>query len=387
MKRSLSLVFVFALLLSTVSAAVAATAWPADAGVEIGSGVRAAYSTVEPSGLLWHSGRNQLMMVGDEGQLMAFNTDGSNVTLWNVGGDLEDLAVVDPSSAYVYLDDENGRILKYNLTTSSIAQSWDTTAYVPELGGLGMEGFTYANGYFYGGYQYNGKIYIFDLSGSTVTKVGELAGLSGQGYTDISGLHYRDGYLYALYSSTLAVMDLQGNVKATYTVPGADQEGIALGADSNGDGDANMFIAQDNGGAPGYLYSYDNFPIYGWTAPAPAPAPEPVYTNAGVEIKGDKIDNNGNGQIDETNIGFVHPYYSLLDATQAYSGKIKSFTGLGYGDFYVVYADNSAFRFSAFNNNSKQLSTVSSVSGTAIFQITSKGSTVKVNAYTGQLMK
>ena len=267
------------LFFSSVSAtAFAASAWPTTATVEIGAGARTVAPGVEPSGLAWHSGLNKLLMVGDEGQLLTMNADGTSVTLYQVGGDLEDVAVADPASNFVFLADEGGstvgaRIIKYDLSTSQIVQTWDMSSLMPELNGAGMEGLTYADGYFYAGYQYNGKVYVLDLSGTSVVKVNEFAGLSGNGYTDLSGLHYRDGYLYALYSSVMAVMDVNGVVQVTYNVPGSDQEGLALAPDSNGDGDADMFIAEDS---TGMLYANDNFPIYGWVAPAPTPEPTPV---------------------------------------------------------------------------------------------------------------
>ncbi len=237
--------------------ALAATAWPSNSTFEIGGQVRELVSGIEPSGLMWHSGRNQLFMVGDEGQIVAMDKDGSNPTVWNAGGDLEDITVQSTSSNFVFLADEDGKIVKYDLSRSRAVKSWDVTRWMPEVNGAGMEALTYANGYFYAGYQANGKIYVLDLSRSTPRKVREINAPSG--YTDISGLHYRDGYLYALYSNTLFVMTTDGTVKETYSVPGSDQEGLALGADSNNDGDADMYVAEDS---TGNLYQYDNFPIY-----------------------------------------------------------------------------------------------------------------------------
>ncbi len=278
LSKVLFAVLLFSSISATAFAALTLTAWPTTSTVDISAGAQTAYPGLEPSGLAWHSGLNKLLLVGDEGQLLTMNTDGSSVTLYQVGGDLEDVTVVDPASNFVYLADEGSatvgaRILKYDLSTRTVAQIWDVSGLMPELNGLGMEGLTYADGYFYAGYQYNGKIYVLDLSGTTAVKVKDFAGLSGSGYTDLSGLHYRDGYLYALYSNVMAIIDMNGEVKMTYSVVGTDQEGLALGADGNGDGDADMFIAEDS---TGKVYDYDNFPIYGWVAPAPTPEPTPV---------------------------------------------------------------------------------------------------------------
>ena len=144
---------------SVVSAAgLVLNAWPASQdAVSIDATLDSVLPGNEPSGLAWHSGRGQLLGVGDEGQLFAMNTDGSKLTVWQVGGDLEDVTVADPSSSYVYLADENGYIVKYNLSTGGKVQSWDIRNWLPELdcdgdssttSTCGMEALTYADGYF-----------------------------------------------------------------------------------------------------------------------------------------------------------------------------------------------------------------------------------------------
>lgn len=447
MFKRLALFVTTTIILGAGLASAATAAWPAESGVDVGSTVRGLSPAIEPSGLVWHSGRNQLMGLGDEGELFAMDADGSNVTMWTVSGsDLEDITVVDPNSNYVFLADENGRIIKYNLSTSSISQVWSVTTWMPEVtcpggsGTCGMEALTYADGYFYAGYQYSGKIFKLDLSGTTASKVAEFAGLSSSTW-DISGLTYKDNYLYALYSGSLAVMDLQGNVKVTYSVPGSDQEGVAIGMDSNNDGDANIFIAQDT---PAQIYSYNNFPIYGWTAPVvvtdpdndgdgikassdcndsdasvsayktfyvdadkdgngstttaslcSASAPSGYSTNstdkydtipnAGVEVK-DGIDNDGDSVVDEHNTvakNGYHPYFSTLDANVSSRGKIIGFWGLRNGEIGVRYADWSVYRYQAFSTRTNTVTKVAAVSGTAYLTITLNGSSVTLNGYNG----
>lgn len=413
---------------SIVSAAgLTVNSWPASSdAVAIDSTLDSMLPGNEPSGLAWHSGRNQLLGVGDEGQLFAMNTDGSNLTVWQVGGDLEDVAVVDPSSSYVYVANEDGYIIKYNLSTSSTVQSWDVRNWMPEkdcdgdpstTSTCGMEALTYANGYFYAGYQYNGKIYVFDLSGNAASLVSTWNALSDYGYTSFSGLHYRDNYLYALYRNTMGVLDLNGNVLTAYAVPGSNPEGLALGNDSNNDGDADMFIAQDSSG----VYAYDNFPIYGWTAPVTC-TPSTYYLdtdgdglgsdtagsycstevpsnyvsnsndtndsipNAGVEISADGVDNDGDGKTDEHNtvaLNGYHPYYSTLDANVNSVGKITGYWGLKNGEVGIKYADGSVYRYQPFTGTTSSVTGLVSIYGTAYFTVTLNGTTVYMNGYTG----
>jgi hypothetical protein len=455
MKKLSNLALALVLLMSTTALAFAATAWPSTDYTEIGDSVRALYPAVEPSGLAWDSSLNKLLMVGNEGHLFALNPDGSDAKMVTVSGDLEGVV---PVGDYIYVADENGRFLKLQVNfdegTVSILQTWDTTPWMKEVtcpggfGACGAEALTYADGYFYAGYQYNGKIYKFDLSGSTPVKVGELAGLSTYGYWDISDLSYRDGYLYALYTSKLAIMDMEGNVQVIYDVPGVDNEGIALGNDSNGDGDANMFLAEDNAGDTGHIYSHDNFPVYGWTAPVEETDPDvdgdgvlasldcndsdasvssvqTYYVDAdldgegssstaafcsstapagyaddgddyndsipsnGVEHGKNGVDDDGDGTIDEVNLlatNGMHPYYSTLDAGLSSTGYIKKVWGLTRGAFGVSFADGSRYRYYVVSSKTTEVSTVTLIPDTAYVQVTTGEITYTVNAYTGEIL-
>ncbi|QQR55336.1 SdiA-regulated domain-containing protein [Candidatus Peregrinibacteria bacterium] len=414
--------------------------WPTtSSGTDISAALMQVSSSFEPSGLAWHPGRQQLLAVGDEGELAAFNTDGSDVTLWQPGGDLEDVTLVNSSSSLVYLADENGRILAYDLSTSRITQSWDVTEWMPPSNGNGMEGLTYANGYFYAGYQADGKIYVLNLSGSQATLVRTLDVLSGSGYTDLAALHYANETLYAVYDSgdLLVEMDLEGNIQAIYSLPGSNQEGLALGEDGNQDGDANFYLAQDSGG----ILSYDGFPVPtastvldedGDGAPfendcndndATVSSEQTYYLdrdadglgssrsalfcastaptgyssnsndthdripNAGIEIDGDETDNDGDGLIDEVNTlaeNGAHPYYSTLNVHRDGSRKIIEYSGLENGHILVRYKDNSVYDYAALNVSSSTPTTVSLKQGTAYLIVRLGQQRVVLSGYTGQ---
>lgn len=222
-------------------------------------------ATFEPSGIVWHSGRSQLIAVGDEGQVAIMNADGSNVTLWNLGNsyDLEDVTISDATSSFVYLLDENtSSALQFDLTTGSLTgKSWSFSDKISEVNGAGAEGLTWASGSFYVGWQYDGDIYVYsanlDVSGSqTFTQEIHMT----TGYTDISGLAFSSDTqrIYALYDGLdlLEERTLDGTLQASYSVPGSNQEGVTL-INSCAGSLATMVIAEDSGA----VMSYSGYPI------------------------------------------------------------------------------------------------------------------------------
>jgi len=56
----------------------------------------------EPSGAVWHKGRQSLITVSDEGQVAELNEQGQVLGLWSYAGDLEAVTVADHSSSLVY---------------------------------------------------------------------------------------------------------------------------------------------------------------------------------------------------------------------------------------------------------------------------------------------
>ncbi|MFA5793130.1 MAG: hypothetical protein WC897_04670 [Candidatus Gracilibacteria bacterium] len=427
--RKLVSVFVFVFLFglmpgigfATVSAPLA---WPGStSGTDIDSGLHGI--GFEPSGLFWNDVSNKLFGVGDGGQVVSMNADGSGVTTWAVSGDLEGITFVDESSSIVYLLNENGSIIKYDLSGSRTLQTWDTLAYLPEKDGwAGGEALAYmpisGTNYFVAGWQYDGTFFVFDLSGTTVNKVGSFK--TGMGRTDLADMYYEDGLLYALYDSenvleVLTVSKVGSSFVPTlvheYIVPGADQEGFTLA--SSTEATRTAFIAQDSGG----IISYTGFPNFSYTEPVVEPCTpttwyldadgdalgtpnstqsaceQPVgyvsnnvdtydnIPNYGVEIPEDRVDNNMNGTVDEINVGYNHPYYSTVDPTTNRRAKIWSMWGSRNGDYGVRYGDMSIFRFSAFDVNTKNLTSVYPILNTGYALVVYGDNVAIVNAFAG----
>lgn len=412
--------------------------WPAGVTTtDLSAGIAAIYPSFEASGLIWNDASGVFVLVGDNGQVAITDATGGNASVTSVGGDLEGVAVGSDGASYVYLGDENGYVYKYSLSSKAIVQTWDVRSFVTISSGKGMEGLTYVDGYFYAGSQSDGKISVLDLSGTSAALVQTL----DYSFGTLSDLFYSDeeDALYVIVSGYLKRIN-SGAVTSSYALPGSIQEGLTFmpgcPASTN-----NIYVTEDHGDTGGvYFKSYTSYPITCATVAAPvdpdvdgdgvaasldcndadatvsayttyykdndkdsygyeaaslcyASAPSGYVTNAldlddtkGIEISGDKKDNDGDGKVDEVNTvseNGYHPYYSRLDPSVAYGTNIKGYGGYGYGDFRVKYGDNSTYRYSAFTINTKTVSTVTPVNGTGYFTITSGSYSAVVNAYTG----
>lgn len=80
-----------------------------------------------------------------------------------------------------------------------------------------------------------------------------------------------------------------------------------------------------------------------------------LIPNNGVEISGDAIDNDGDGEIDEHNTleeNGAHPYYSTLDPADSAESTLLTVTGMTMGRVKVKYADNSIYDYPVFDSAS-----------------------------------
>jgi len=215
----------------------------------------------EPSGAAWHAGRQELVIVGDGGQVTAMDRDGGQMTTWQLWGDLEAVAVADPGSSLVYLGlEQPDMVLEFDLTTGQLTgEQWDLTPWMTGPSNEGLEALTFAEGLFLAGLQSDGRIFRFDLQpGGVVVPGSALASHLGRG--DLSGLHYEPAtaVLYAIHDSYDAIVeyDAQGVFLREYALAGDNQEGVTLAPCCPG-GAASIFLAEDSG----EVWRYEGYPI------------------------------------------------------------------------------------------------------------------------------
>lgn len=224
----------------------------------------------EPSGIVYHPGRETLFVVGDEGDICEIHTDGTLVRQKRIGHtDFEGISC-DPSTGLLYvaiegeekimeIDPEDLRVLR----TFAIERTF-RGALVLKAGGQGIEGIAFVpdsnhpeGGTFFvtnQGFDLNNKedpSAIFELevplrSGSASDGVARIAGYFSIGVIDLSGLHYDaiSSHLYVVSDATNTLFEItrEGKILQSYAFPGENQEGIAV------DADGFLYIAQDSGG-------------------------------------------------------------------------------------------------------------------------------------------
>ena len=238
-------------------------------GTSIGGSLSFGYET---SGVVWHTRHQRLFIVDDGGKVTSLLPDGSDVQSITLAGDLEGICVADPDSSFVYVADEGaGTIIELDLSTGLPTRTFFLGGLFTPPTNTGIEALTFVNvathpegGFFLAGLQSNGRVYVFELSIKTsavletVNQVGVLNPAPGR--SDISGLDYVPETLtiFATYScygscSEIRAFDIAGNSVGFWTLPGADQEGIAHRG-------CQLFIAQDTLAPVNKLLRYEAFP-------------------------------------------------------------------------------------------------------------------------------
>jgi len=231
----------------------AASAWPADNGVEIGlmghpNGLPDGF---EPSGSIWHPLRNTLLLVDDSGIIAELDPALGVIAMWEINEDLEGITFADPNTGLVYLaiEDPDG-VMEFDLNTGApTGNYWNLTSWLTGPDNHGLEAITWVDGLFYTGLQEDGNIFIFDLlSGGSVQYIATIAPHGGR--DDISGLHWDvcTGTLYAIHDSHDVIVEMatDGTFIREYELVGDNQEGVAIIGEGLS-GQTTIFIAQDSG--------------------------------------------------------------------------------------------------------------------------------------------
>ena len=115
--------------------------------------------------------------------------------------------------------------------------------------------------------------------------------------------------------------------------------------------------------------------------------------NFGIEIDGDTVDNDTDGEIDEVNTlteNGAHPYYSTLDPndTTLVTTAITTITPKKRGNIKIEYADNSVYSYNIFETDSTNKIVYARYEDTAYaVMIHHKGKNLAlVNLYTGTVL-
>jgi uncharacterized protein YjiK len=221
----------------------------------------------EPSGICWHSERETLYVVGDEGDICEIETDGTLIKKKRIRkADFEGVAH-DPATGLLYVAVEGDEaVLEINPDSLEVLREFDLPRKlngrtVMSRKGQGIEGITFApdSGHPQGGIFHianqafsltneNDLSAVFQFELPLRDKAGEpkLMGYFEPGIVDLSGLHYdpATGNLFVVSDMTNTVHEYSSDqaLLRSYALPGENQEGIT--ADNAGF----WYIAQDSGG-------------------------------------------------------------------------------------------------------------------------------------------
>ncbi|MFC2158393.1 SdiA-regulated domain-containing protein [Acidobacteriota bacterium] len=222
---------------------------------------------VEPSGLDYHPIRKTLFVVSDEGLLMEFNTDGTQVFTMEIPGDLEGVAV-HPKSGLVYIIHEGEDIiLEFDPQTRKVLRKFPLNR---SFGGNpnyiekrtedfdnGVESITFVpdedhpeGGTFFMGNQWDPSCIMEVLvplkSAEGVEAEATILRVLPFDLDDPAAMFYdtRTGYLNIVNDADniLYELTLDGELMNQYAFLGDNQEGITR------DDSGFLYIAQDNGG-------------------------------------------------------------------------------------------------------------------------------------------
>jgi uncharacterized protein YjiK len=218
------------------------------------------FGVAEPSGVAFHPRTGHLFVIGDDGKIAELDTSGKAVRALALPGNLEDVAVHAPTGDLVVLSEQNSELILYDPAGYRERKRWrlDKAALLGGAGAdsdHGFEGLGFradasqpGGGVFYLTHQRKPSRVVaiaFDpsrpggpLGGDVVRGRWELTG-----YEDLTAITYVAELDRLLVLSdaqdVLIVVRLDGTVERDVTIPGKQQEGVAV------DAQGNIWIADD----------------------------------------------------------------------------------------------------------------------------------------------
>jgi uncharacterized protein YjiK len=223
-----------------------------------------------PSGIVFHAERRTLFVVGDKGDICEIQTDGTlakgerirhadfeGVTYDPSTGLLyiaiegeEKIIEVDPDDFRVLREFEIDRTFKGSTVLKAGGDGIEAISFVPDSNHAEGGTFYVANqGFDLENREDPSAIFELDVplrTGSPQGGRGKIIRSISLNAVDLSGLYYdrRSDHIYVIsgVGNTLFELARDGDILATYTLPGDNQEGIAV------DESGLLYIAQDSGG-------------------------------------------------------------------------------------------------------------------------------------------
>jgi uncharacterized protein YjiK len=220
----------------------------------------AQFGVAEPSGVAFHAQTGHLFVIGDDGKIAELDAGGRAVRSLALPGNLEDVAVHNPTGDLVVLSELNSELILYDAAGHKERKRWrlDKAAVLgsatadPNQGFEGLafrpDGAQPGGGMFYLAHQ-RSPATVVAIALDPARPAGALGAdiVKGRwelsGYEDLTAITYVAELDRLLVVSdaqdVLIVMNTDGTVERDVPIPGKQQEGIAV------DGQGNVWIADD----------------------------------------------------------------------------------------------------------------------------------------------